>query len=330
MQCFSCSGGAIPTTPYGAHLVANPSPRTRKNYKKQVQTISAARQETSQQEMYRMNRFRSQNPRDSESFRLKTAHQAKMKETMEKLSDPELRRSQHEENVAAMEARGIPVVGRDKRSFEEIMEEKYQKQGKSWKSCGEEISKKARLELERSRRSEETEVSGEEASKVLSGVVLLVARKLSSESPELHRIVERLGGTVSQSLDPSVTHFVFKGRPNDLTKEFRLAKQQACHIVSPDWVYFCRDEMERVEESTFPHTFNPKMKLNLSQDRSSFSVPRPRHVKAKLVLGEKIEEEEEKDETVADLDPPGGEVTEMETELENLNSLLGSIDSTPV
>ena len=112
--------------------------------------------------------------------------------------------------------------------------------------------------------------------------------------------------------------------------KFRQAKEQGCKIVSPDWVYFCRDEMERVEESTFPHTFNPKMKLNLSQDRSSFSVPRPRHVKAKLVLGEKIEEEEEKDETVADPDPPGGEVTEMETELENLNSLLGSIDSTPV
>ena len=287
------------------------------------------RQETSQQELHRMNRFRSQNSRDSESFRLKAAHEAKMKDVMEALSDPETRRSQHEQNLASMEARGIPVVGRDKRSFEEIMEEKYQKQGKSWKNCGEEISKKCRLELDRSTRIEETEEGGEENSiKVLAGVVLLVAKKLSSESSELHRIVEMLGGSVSMTLTPSVTHFVFKGRANDLTKEFRLAKHQNCQIVSPDWVYFCRDEKDRVEESTFPHTFNPRMKLNLSQDSSSVSVSRPRPAKAKMVLGERIEEEEkETEETVSG---PVGEEEAVETELASLTSLLGNINNTPV
>ena len=153
------------------------------------------------------------------------------------------------------------ISGTDKRPFAEVTKEKYQKMG------GQEVSKKARLNLDRSRRSE---VAGQgEPSHVLAGVVLLVAKKLGSRSSELHKIVERLGGTISWSLAPSVTHFVFQGKANDLTKEFKQAKQQGCKIVSPDWVYKCRDENKKVSEFNFPHTFNPRMKLNMIHDNTN-------------------------------------------------------------
>ena len=148
------------------------------------------------------------------------------------------------------------------------LDEKYQEKekGRSWKNCGEELSKKARLELDRPRRSEE---GGQgEPSQALVGVVLLVAKKLSCRSSELHKIVESLGGKISWSLVPSVTHFVFQGKTNDFTKEFKQAKQQGCKIISPDWLYKCRDENDKVSESLFPHNFNPRMKLNMTTDSS--------------------------------------------------------------
>ena len=300
--------------------------------------ITTNRQELSQEDRYKMERFRNQNSQDSESFKLKAAQDTEMKDSMERLSDPETVTARHQEHLSRLEARGIPIVG--KRSFEEIMEEKYQKQGRSWKNCAEEISKKARLELERSTRSQEEE--GEERSQVLAGVILLVAKKLHSQSGDLHRIVESLGGSISWSLSPSVTHFVFQGRTNDLTKEFRLAKEQGCKIVSPDWVYFCRDEQERVAESTFPHTFNPKMKLNLTQDSplSVSKLSRPRPAKPKMNIEEKIEEEqrdledsvlaEDPEEVTAGHKVEDPEVNEMTTELASLTSLLGNVNQTPV
>ena len=326
-------GPATPNTPYGAHWSPNPSADTRKHYKKVIQGIISNRQELSQQDIYKMERFRNQKPQDSESFKLKAAKDVEMKEMLDQFPDQDTLKARHENNL---EARGIPLVGRDKRSFDELMEEKYKKQGKSWKNCGEEISKKARLELDRSARCEEEQ---EGSAQVLAGVVLLVAKKLSAQSSELHRVVKSLGGAVAMTLSPSVTHFVFQGRPKDLNKEFRQAKQQNCKIVSPDWVYFCRDENDRVEESTFPHTFNPRMKLDLSVDSSSMSISKmskQRLIKPKTNLGEKIEEVQEGlDDTVAAEAPASAEddmedleVKEMTTELAGLTSLLGN--QTPV
>ena len=243
------------------------------------------------------------------------------------------------------------------------------KQGRSWKNCGEELSKKARLELNRSRRSEEG--GQREPGQVLAGVVLMVAKKLNSRSCELHKIVESLGGEISWSLAPSVTHFVFQGKTNDLAKEFKQAKQQGCKIIAPDWVYMCRDENDKVSESLFPHTFNPRMKLNLTTSTSTsnnnntikttVSTPSqlPRTNKPTSVLKPKPtpelnfeEKEEDLDDTIPATVPvdvpveipveipvempaeiPVGtdeEMTEISLELAGLSSLLGSIKQTPV
>merc|ERR1719312_1358425 len=170
----------------------------------------------------------------------------------------------HKEYLNSLEAKGVPVIERDERSFDEIMEEKYKRMGKSWNNLGEDVSKRALLELEGEGPDEE-----EEHTQVMRGVVLMVAKKLVSSSQDLHRVVMDLGGEVVWQFSHKVTHFVFQGKLNDLTKEFRVAKDAGCFIVSPNWVYMCRDEKCRVAESTFPHTFNPRLKLDKTETNLS-------------------------------------------------------------
>ena len=69
---------ATPSTPYGAHWTSNPSPDTRKHYKKALQGITANRHQLSQEEIYKMERFRNQKPQDSESYKLKLKSNAEM------------------------------------------------------------------------------------------------------------------------------------------------------------------------------------------------------------------------------------------------------------
>ena len=82
---------------------------------------------------------------------------------------------------------------------------------------------------------------------LVSGVVLFVAKKLSSMQSELHEIVVGLGGEFRHSYCPEVTHVVFVGKNNDSTKEFKVAKAEKKIIVAPDWVFMCRDENKYIE-----------------------------------------------------------------------------------
>ena len=103
---------------------------------------------------------------------------------------------------------------------------------------------------------------------MLEGVVVYVAKKLAATAGEMHMVVEELGGKFQWKYDQEVTHFVFQGKSNDLTKEFRVAKEEGKFVVCPDWVYMCRDERSRVQEEAFPHSFNPRMKLDISSTQN--------------------------------------------------------------
>ena len=61
-----------------------------------------------------------------------------------------------------------------------------------------------------------------------------------------------------------MTHVIFQGRKNDSTKEFRIARDEGKHVVAPQWVGMCKECGERIEESAFAHTYNPKMALSMS------------------------------------------------------------------
>ena len=97
----------------------------------------------------------------------------------------------------------------------------------------------------------------------LTGVVVCTAYKHRDQQRALYDAVVSLGGDYRWALDNTVTHFLFQGQTNDKTKEFRTAREEGKIIVSPEWVWMCRDENEKIDEELFPHTHNPKMMLSI-------------------------------------------------------------------
>ncbi|XP_053372869.1 DNA topoisomerase 2-binding protein 1-A-like [Mercenaria mercenaria] len=115
----------------------------------------------------------------------------------------------------------------------------------------------------------------EEPSTVLRGVVIIVGKRLTKDQAELHDLVELLGGDYRWNYDKSCTHFIFQGRQNDTVKEFKHAKTIGMKIVSPHWLYMCREQNAKVDESLFPHTFNPNLSLSVvSTRRTPLRTPR--------------------------------------------------------
>ncbi|BFY98833.1 hypothetical protein BsWGS_01873 [Bradybaena similaris] len=98
----------------------------------------------------------------------------------------------------------------------------------------------------------------------LHGVVIAVAKKLGHNQEQYNNIVVELGGNYSWHNGPHVTHFVFQGRPNDTNKEFRKARDEGKTIVSPYWLFICKEQNCRVDESLFPHNYNPHFSLTMT------------------------------------------------------------------
>ncbi|RUS70584.1 hypothetical protein EGW08_021654 [Elysia chlorotica] len=74
-------------------------------------------------------------------------------------------------------------------------------------------------------------------------------------------------------------YFSFQGRPNDTNKEFRKAREEGKIIVSPHWLIACQEQNCRVDESIFPHSYNPSCSLTLTPARRG--TPRSTRAMAK-------------------------------------------------
>uniref|UniRef100_A0A2K6T4E5 DNA topoisomerase 2-binding protein 1 n=1 Tax=Saimiri boliviensis boliviensis TaxID=39432 RepID=A0A2K6T4E5_SAIBB len=104
----------------------------------------------------------------------------------------------------------------------------------------------------------------EEAPKPLHKVVVCVSKKLSKKQSELNGIAASLGADYRWSFDETVTHFIYQGRPNDTNREYKSVKERGVHIVSEHWLLDCAQENKHLPESLYPHTYNPKMSLDIS------------------------------------------------------------------
>uniref|UniRef100_A0A5F9DGV6 DNA topoisomerase 2-binding protein 1 n=1 Tax=Oryctolagus cuniculus TaxID=9986 RepID=A0A5F9DGV6_RABIT len=104
----------------------------------------------------------------------------------------------------------------------------------------------------------------EDAPKPLHKVVVCVSKKLSKKQSELNGIAASLGADCRWSFDETVTHFIYQGRPNDSNREYKSAKERGIHIVSEHWLLECAQEQKHLPESLYPHTYNPKMSLDIS------------------------------------------------------------------
>ncbi|XP_078670927.1 DNA topoisomerase 2-binding protein 1-like isoform X2 [Branchiostoma floridae x Branchiostoma belcheri] len=119
-------------------------------------------------------------------------------------------------------------------------------------------------EQEEEEQEEEEEVFTKELSppRPLAGVVIYVSKKLSKQQSDYNDLACSLGADYRWTYDETVTHFIFQGRANDTTKEFRTARSQGKTIVSPHWLQVCEEQEARVDETLFPHTYNPKLSLS--------------------------------------------------------------------
>uniref|UniRef100_A0A8C9AT20 DNA topoisomerase 2-binding protein 1 n=1 Tax=Prolemur simus TaxID=1328070 RepID=A0A8C9AT20_PROSS len=110
----------------------------------------------------------------------------------------------------------------------------------------------------------DTRSEKEEAPKPLHQVVICVSKKLSKKQSELNGIAASLGADYRWSFDETVTHFIYQGRPNDTNREYKSVKERGIHIVSEHWLLDCAQEYKHLPESLYPHTYNPKMSLDIS------------------------------------------------------------------
>ncbi|XP_075349429.1 DNA topoisomerase 2-binding protein 1 isoform X1 [Mycteria americana] len=104
----------------------------------------------------------------------------------------------------------------------------------------------------------------EEEPKPLADVVICVSKKLSKKQSELNAVAASLGADYRWCFDETVTHFIYKGGQNDNNKEYKSVKERGIHIVSEHWLLESAQEYKRLPESLFPHTYNPKMSLDIS------------------------------------------------------------------
>ncbi|XP_076774139.1 DNA topoisomerase 2-binding protein 1 [Arvicanthis niloticus] len=104
----------------------------------------------------------------------------------------------------------------------------------------------------------------EEIPKPLDKVVVCVSKKLSKKQSELNGVAASLGAEYRWSFDETVTHFIYQGRANDSNREYKSAKERGVHIVSEHWLLECAQEYKHLPESLYPHTYNPKMSLDIS------------------------------------------------------------------
>ncbi|XP_041263834.1 DNA topoisomerase 2-binding protein 1 [Onychostruthus taczanowskii] len=128
----------------------------------------------------------------------------------------------------------------------------------------------------------------EEEPKPLAGAVIYVSKKLNKRQRELNAVAASLGADYRWCFDETVTHFIYKGGQNDNNKEYKSVKERGIHIVSEHWLLESARECKRLPESLFPHTYNPKMSLDISaaQDISLSSSSKP------LSTGKPAEENE--------------------------------------
>ncbi|XP_038058613.1 DNA topoisomerase 2-binding protein 1-like isoform X1 [Patiria miniata] len=102
---------------------------------------------------------------------------------------------------------------------------------------------------------------------ILDGLVICVSKKLIAKQRDYNAAAVALGAEFHWTFDDTCTHFIFKGRNNDTSKEFRAARDKGMFIVSPFWLLACEEEERRVDEASYPHTFNPKMSLSVLSTR---------------------------------------------------------------
>ncbi|KAJ2853011.1 protein kinase activating protein dpb11, partial [Coemansia erecta] len=101
--------------------------------------------------------------------------------------------------------------------------------------------------------------------KILNGVVVALTTRLYHMRHDFAKLALELGCRFLPRFDASqVTHLVHQShRKKETAKDYRIAIENDIEVVSPWWLFACRDALRRVPESDFPYTFHPERRLKL-------------------------------------------------------------------
>ncbi|EDV27656.1 uncharacterized protein TRIADDRAFT_53583 [Trichoplax adhaerens] len=128
----------------------------------------------------------------------------------------------------------------------------------------------------------------ESESTVLKGVTISASKKLSSSHRQFEREASQLGADWRWTFEDCCTHFIYqvadvtltrvqidndkcitplpnlfeKGKATENNRELKAAKKAKAILVSPSWLKACLTEKRRLEESSYPITYNPKLNLD--------------------------------------------------------------------
>ncbi|OLL21835.1 S-M checkpoint control protein rad4 [Neolecta irregularis DAH-3] len=158
-------------------------------------------------------------------------------------------------------------------------------------------------------------------SHILDGCVVCVSTKLSTCEIEYLAIAEILGAGCLREFKPGqVTHLIHQSsHMNDSHKDFRAAKnvEPRPYIVSPHWLFSCRNNNQRMDETIFPHTFDPNKALQYERSVS----PEKKSSQKNIIMSTKQDE---------NTPPPSAVPKKLETITEsNVSLVTGAEDTKP-
>jgi hypothetical protein len=108
---------------------------------------------------------------------------------------------------------------------------------------------------------------------ILTGAYIAISQRLAHKRTQLLELAESLGAQCLWEIDKRCTHYLHQGvRIVETFKEFKKIKQSGAKIVSPQWLYACKDHSKWLDENSFPHTLIQGMHLSLMTEKPVLSV----------------------------------------------------------
>ena len=108
---------------------------------------------------------------------------------------------------------------------------------------------------------------------ILAGAHIAISQRLIHKRPQLLEVAESLGARCILEIDKSCTHYIHQGtRMIETFKEFKRVRQLGAKIVSPQWLYACRDRRVWLDEASFPHTLVQGLQVPLNIDKRTESA----------------------------------------------------------
>ncbi|KAF9994726.1 DNA topoisomerase 2-binding protein 1 [Entomortierella chlamydospora] len=110
----------------------------------------------------------------------------------------------------------------------------------------------------------------------LENLVICIPSRVTGDHREMQDLVTEMGARLLTSYDSSASHLVHRGKATtEAKRDLRAAKRDNIFIVSPDWLYKCKESRIRVDERDYPETYDGKH-LTLNTTTTILRTPQER------------------------------------------------------